>query len=71
MILAYCNEVYVDEIISSYKNICINYSKCQFCVVLGFRKRKDCIDYLKQEVRNLNHDKSLSSGPEAALKELL
>ncbi len=70
LIFAYCDEMYVDEVLKNYKNIRSDYAKCEFCVVLGFRQRKDCIDFLKQEVKNLSHDSSLSSGPKTALNEM-
>lgn len=71
LVLAYCDEKYVDEVLKNYNNIRSELAKCEFCVVLGFRNRKDCIDFLKQEVKNLSHDKSYKSGPEVALEELI
>ena len=71
LILAYCEEVYVDEVLKNYKNIRSDYAKCGFCVVLGYRNRKDCIDFLKQEVKNLGRDEKYKTGPEVALEELM
>ncbi len=71
LVLAYCDEKYVDEVLKNYHNIRSELAKCEFCVVLGSRKRKDCIDFLKQELKNLSHDKSYKSGPEVALEELI
>lgn len=71
LVLAYCDEKYVDEVLKNYNNIRSELAKCEFCVVLGFRERKDCIDFLKQEVKSLSHDKSYKSGPEVALEELI
>ncbi len=56
LVLAYCDEKYVDEVLKNYNNIRSELAKCEFCVVLGFRERKDCNDSLKQELKNLSHD---------------
>ena len=71
LIFAYCDEKYVDEVLKNYNNIRSELAKCEFCVVLGFRKRTDCVDFLKQELKNLGHDKNYKTGPEVALEELI
>lgn len=69
LIFAYCDEKYVDEVLSNYKNIRNDFAKSEFCVVLGYRGRRDCIDFLKQELKNLNHE-GLFEGPQSALDKL-
>lgn len=71
LVLAYCDEQYVDEVLKNYNNIRSELAKCEFCVVLRFRGRKDCIDFLKQELNNLGNEKSYKSGLEVALEELV
>lgn len=51
--LGYCDEKYVDEVVDRYEEIRSDYAKAEFCVVLGFREKKECAELLKREAARL------------------
>lgn len=51
--LGYCEEKYVDEVVDRYEEIRSDYAKAEFCVVLGFRQKKDCAELLRREAARL------------------
>ena len=51
--LGYCEEKYVDEVVDRYEEIRSDYAKAEFCVVLGFRQKKECVELLRREAARL------------------
>lgn len=51
--LGYCEEKYVDEVVDRYEEIRSDYAKAEFCVVLGFRQKKECGELLRREAARL------------------
>lgn len=51
--LGYCEEKYVDEVVDRYEGIRSDYAKAEFCVVLGFRQKKECAELLRREAARL------------------
>ena len=66
--LGYCDEKYVDEVVDRYEEIRSDYTKAEFCVVLGFRQKKECVELLKREAARLSAIRSeYKDGPLLAL----
>ncbi len=66
--LGYCDEKYVDELVVKYEEIRSDYAKAEFCVVLGFRQKKECAELLRREAERLSARKSeYKDGPLLAL----
>lgn len=75
IIFAWCEEKYVDDMLSQYKQIRSPYAQSEFCVSLGIRERKDCVDLLKKEYERLKEiaykeDESYEQGPLLALHNI-
>ena len=52
--LGYCDEKYVDEVVDKYEETRSDYAKAEFCVVLGFRQKKECVELLRREVGRMS-----------------
>lgn len=64
----YCEDKYVDEVVDKYEEIRSDYAKAEFCVVLGFRQKKECAELLRREVERLSSRRSeYKDGPLLAL----
>jgi len=75
MIFAYCDNEYIDTLLSEYEQIRDEYAKSQFCVVLGFRGRKDCKKFLQKEYERMcdlfdEDENEFEQGPLTALNAL-
>jgi len=51
--LGYCENKYVDDLVDKYEEIRSDYAKAEFCVVLGFRQKRECADLLRREAERL------------------
>ena len=66
--LGYCEEKYVDEVVDRYEKIRSDYAKAEFCVVLGFRQKKECVGLLRREAERMkklsrrNHSNNTAVG---------
>ena len=66
--LGYCEEKYVDEVVDRYEEIRSDYAKAEFCVVLGFRQKKECVELLRREAERMkklsrrNHSNNTAVG---------
>lgn len=56
--LGYCEDKYVDELIEKYEEIRSDYAKAEFCVVLGFSQKKECVNLLRREAKRLSARRS-------------
>ena len=73
LIFAHCDEKYVNEMLSEYEQIRSAYAQSEFCMMLGFRQRKDCISFLQKEykrMQTIKSERSLAQGPLVALYDL-
>lgn len=74
LVLAHCDEKYVDELLNDYDGINSPYAKSEFCVVLGFRNRVDCRDFLQRQYELLKKECGVrdhfEQGPLIALWDL-
>lgn len=54
--LGYCEENYVDELVGKYEGSRSDYAGAEFCVVLGFRQKKECAELLRREVGRMRRE---------------
>lgn len=74
IVFGYCEEKYVDTMLLEYDQIRSVYAQSEFCMMLGFRNRKDCIPFLKKEydrMKAMKSERSIAQGPLSALHELV
>lgn len=74
IIFGHCEEKYVDEMLTEYDQIRSIYAQSEFCMMLGYRNRIDCIPFLKEEyarMKAMKSEGSIVQGPLVALNELI
>ncbi len=74
VIFGHCEESYVDEMLADYTEIKSIYAQSEFCMMLGYRNRKDCIPFLKMEyarMKAMKSEKNIEQGPLVALNALM
>lgn len=73
LVLAHCEEKYIDEMFENYDKIACFYAQAHFCTVLGFRGRKDKKSFLIKEyerLRKVEDKMDYSQGPLVGLNDL-
>ena len=54
--LGYCEDKYVEGVVGKNEDKHFGYAKAEFCVVLGFRQKKECAELLRREVGRMRQE---------------